>query len=159
MINHEDALSNRSVDGEKDHPSKESRTWCLYDLDGVNSMDPELGAYLNIHAPQADLYGAFDAFSGKPAGTTFNASLERSRGCVLVDPLMFPSPELVDDWPLTIAGLFLPLAINAPLKSAVVVCPLPMVAASELYLKMFACALTAYTFNLVYCTPHLFKRY
>jgi type II secretory ATPase GspE/PulE/Tfp pilus assembly ATPase PilB-like protein len=159
MINHEDALADKGADGENNRLSEESGTWCFYDLDGVNTMDPELGAYLNIYAPQADLYAAFDAFSGQPAGTTFNVSLERSRGCVLVDPLMFPSPDLVDDWPLTNAGLFLPLAVNARLKSAVVVCPLPLVAPSKLYLKMFASALAGYTLNLVYCTPHLFKRY
>src|SRR6516225_1272120 len=136
MINREDALANEGADGEKDRPSKESGTWRFYDLDGVNALDPELGAYLSIYAPEADLYAAFDAFSGRQTGTTFDASLGRSRGCVLVDPLMHPSPELVDDWPLTNAGLFLPMAPNAQLKSAAVVCPLPMVASTKLYLKM-----------------------
>ena len=159
MINHEDTLANKGAESDKDRLSEESGTWSFYDLDGVNATDPELGAYLNIYAPQADLYAAFDAFSGQPAGTTFNRSLERSRGCVLVDPLMLPSPELIDDWPLANAGLFLPLAVNARLKSATVVSPLPPVAPSKLYLKMFASALGGYTLNLVYCTPHLFKRY
>src|SRR6516164_2841212 len=159
MINHEDTLANKGADSEKDPLSEESGAWHFYDLDGVNAMDPELGAHLSIYAPQADLYAAFDAFSGQAAGTTFNASLERSRSCVLVDPLMLPSPELIDDWPLANAGLFLPLAVNARLKSATVVSPLPPVAPSKLYLKMFASALAGYTLNLVYCTPHLFKRY
>ena len=159
MIHHEDVAGKKSADAEKDHRSEEGEAWCFYDLDVINAIDPELGAYLNSYAPQADLYAAFDEFSGRPAGTTFNASLERSRGCVLVDPLMLPSPELLDDWPLTNAGLFLPLAVNAQLKSAVVVCPLPLVAPSKLYLEMFASVLAGYTLNFVYCTPYLFKRY
>src|SRR5262245_46435104 len=150
MIHHEDVAGKKSADAEKDHVSEEGEAWCFYDLDVVNAIAPELGAYLNSYAPQADLYAAFDEFSGRSAGTTFNASLERSRGCVLVDPLMLPSPELLDDWPLTNAGLFLPLAVNVQLKSAVVVCPLPLVAPSKLYLKMFASALAGYSLNLVY---------
>ena len=159
MINHEQALAKKSVDTGEDHPSEEGDHWRFYDLDGVNRMDTELGPYLSIYTPQADLYAAFDAFAGQPAGTTFDLSVEHSRGCVLVDPLLLPSPELVDDWPLTNAGVFLPLVVNTRLKAAVVVCPLPLVGPSTLYLKMFASALPGYSLNFVYCTPYLFKRY
>ena len=92
MINHEDVAGKKSADAKKHYVSEEGETWRFYDLDAVNAIDPELGAYLNSYAPQADLYAAFDEFSDHSAGTTFNASLERSRGCVLVDPLMLPSP-------------------------------------------------------------------
>lgn len=159
MFDHEEAPAKKSLDAGEDRVSEEGDHWGFYDLDGVNRMDPELGAYLSTCTPQADLYVAFDASSGQPAGTTFDAALARSRGCVLVDPLLLPSPELVDDWPLTNAGLFLPLVVNMRLKSAVFVCPLPLVGPSKLYLKMFASALPGYSLNFVYCTPHLFKRY
>ena len=159
MSNHEGVLARKSVGALEDRLSEQGESWRFYDLDGLNTMNSDLGAYLSIYTPQADLYAAFDAFSGQSPGTTFDISLEHSRGCVLVDPLQLPSPELADDWPLTNAGLLLPLVVNARLKAAVVVCPLPPVGPSTLYLKMFASALPGYSLNFVYCTPYLYKRY
>ena len=134
--------------------------WCFYNLDDcVNRIDPELREFLHIYIPQPDLYASFDSLSNRSPGTTFDAALEQARGCTLVDPLVLPSPELADEWPLTDAGLFLPLVVHARHKAAVIVCPLPLVHPSKFYLKMFAGTLPGYAVNFVYCTPSLFKRY
>jgi type II secretory ATPase GspE/PulE/Tfp pilus assembly ATPase PilB-like protein len=159
MVDDKEALARKMADAETDRLLEEGNRWRFYDLDGVSTFNPEVAAYISIYTPQADLYSAFDVFSGQTAGTTFDTALERSRGCVLIDPLQLSSPELVEDWPLTNAGLFLPLAVNVRLKSVVVVCPLPLVGPSKLYLKMFASALAGHSLNFVYCTPYLFKRY
>jgi hypothetical protein len=63
------------------------------------------------------------------------------------------------EWQLTEASLFLPLAFNTRLEAATLVCPLPLVRPSQVYLRLFASLFGGYTLNMVYCTPENFKRY
>src|SRR5262249_48227191 len=101
----------------------------------------------------------YDLSCDRDPGTTFNMAFRHSRRDVLIDPLALPSPQLEEDWPFTEAGLFLPLAFNTRLEAATLVCPLPLVRPSQIYLRVFARLLPGYTLNLVYCPPENFKRY
>jgi type IV pilus assembly protein PilB len=132
----------------------------FYDLQGIVTwLGSELKDYLVAQAAQADLYTAYDLTRNQDPGTTFDTALRYSRGDVLVDPLGLPSPQLERDWPLTEASLFLPMAFNTRLEAATLVCPLPLVRPSQIYLRMFASLFAGYTLNVVYCTPENFKRY
>jgi len=134
--------------------------WPFYDLKGIVTwLGSDLKDFLVAHGAQADLYTAYDLARNQDPGTTFDIALRHSRGDVLVDPLGLPSPQLEKDWQLTEANLFLPLAFNPRLEAATLVCPLPLVRPSQVYLRLFASLFGGYTLNLVYCTPENFKRY
>ena len=136
------------------------KAWPFYDLQGVATwLGSKLRDFLIAHEAQADLYTAYDLAYDQDPGTTFDIAFVHSRGDVLLDPLALPSPHLEEDWQLTEAALFLPLAFNTRLQAATLVCPLPLVRPSQFYLRMFASLLSSYTLNLVYCTPENFKRY
>ncbi|MBV8352759.1 MAG: Flp pilus assembly complex ATPase component TadA [Verrucomicrobia bacterium] len=137
-----------------------TKAWRFYDLEGVATcLGSDLSDFLIVHEPQADLYTAYDLTCDRDPRTTFDLAFKHSRRDVLVDPLALPSPQLEEDWPLTEAALFLPLAFNTRLEAATLVCPLPLVRPSEFYLRMFASLFRGYTLNLVYCPPESFKRY
>jgi type II secretory ATPase GspE/PulE/Tfp pilus assembly ATPase PilB-like protein len=134
--------------------------WPFYDLEGIVTwLGSDLKDFFVTHGAQADLYTAYDLSRKQDPGTTFEIALRYSRGDVLVDPLGLPSPQLDKDWQLTEANLFLPLAFNTRLEAATLVCPLPLVRPSQVYLRLFASLFGGYTLNLVYCTPENFKRY
>jgi len=134
--------------------------WRFYDLEGVGTwLGPNLSDFLITHDAQADVYTTYDLACNQDPGTTFGIALGYSRGDVLVDPLVLPSPQLEEDWQLAEASLFLPLAFNPRLEASTLICPLPLVRPSKLYLRMYASVLTGYSLNLVYCTPENFKRY
>jgi hypothetical protein len=132
----------------------------FYDLERVVTwLGSDLKDSFVAHGAQADLYTAYDLARHQDPGTTFDIALRYSRGDVLVDPLALPSPQLERDWQLTEASLFLPLAFNTRLEAATLVCPLPLVRPSQVYLRLFASLFGGYTLNLVYCTAENFKRY
>jgi hypothetical protein len=113
--------------------------WPFYDLEGIVTwLGPDLKDFLVAHGAQADIYTAYDLARNRAPGTTFDIALRHSRGDVLVDPLGLPSPQLERDWQLTEASLFLPLAFNARLEAATMVCPLPLMRPSQFYLRTFA---------------------
>jgi type IV pilus assembly protein PilB len=134
--------------------------WPFYDLEGIVTwLGSGLRDFFVAQGAQADLYTAYDLACKQDPGTTFDLALKYSRGDVLIDPLGLPSPQLEKDWQLTEASLFLPLAFNPRLEAATLVCPLPLVRPSQVYLRLFASLFGGYTLNLVYCTAENFKRY
>jgi len=134
--------------------------WPFYDLEGIVTwLGSDLKDFAVVYGAQADVYTAYDLARKQDPGTIFDIALRYSRGDVLVDPLSLPSPQLERDWQLTEASLFLPLAFNTRLEAATLVCPLPLLRPSKVYLRLFATLFGGYTLNLVYCTPENFKRY
>jgi type II secretory ATPase GspE/PulE/Tfp pilus assembly ATPase PilB-like protein len=134
--------------------------WPFYDLEGIVTwLGSDLKDFALVYGAQADLYTAYDLARKQDPGTIFDIAVRYSRGDVLVDPLSLPSPQLERDWQLTEANLFLPLAFNTRLEAATLVCPLPLLRPSKVYLRLFATLFGGYTLNLVYCTPENFKRY